>query len=316
MFPGDLRQERRGRVRTVRYLVLYVAGGFVASLTQAAMTFWSARPPRRPGAEPRRQRSHRRGARRLLRAVSRLPVATWVVPVWVVKIPAWMFLGLWFMYQLVEERGLFDGEPTGAARVLRPRRRVRLRRARTRLLVGGTSHTPRGAGDPLPDREWQHCHADRPCADRSARQRRRPRRMAGTRRHGRHRPDRDHRLTAPKGAGRTRRGGRPRKRESQGAAGTLRRAGARMPRPLAPDAARATGARAGRRTEPSAISASVTVKRPAARPAWSRARRAAPAAGRIQGLRRRRTGTGHAGVRPAQPPRRCGARRQTPPQGR
>ena len=29
-------------------------------------------------------------------------VTTWIFPVFVVRIPAWIWLGLWFLYQLIE----------------------------------------------------------------------------------------------------------------------------------------------------------------------------------------------------------------------
>jgi membrane associated rhomboid family serine protease len=36
--PGDLRQERRGLARRLRYLAFYVAGGFAAAALQTATT--------------------------------------------------------------------------------------------------------------------------------------------------------------------------------------------------------------------------------------------------------------------------------------
>jgi membrane associated rhomboid family serine protease len=33
-------------------------------------------------------------------------VLTWIFPVFLVKIPAWIYLGLWFLYQLIEAFGL------------------------------------------------------------------------------------------------------------------------------------------------------------------------------------------------------------------
>jgi hypothetical protein len=43
-------------------------------------------------------------------------VTTWIFPVFVVKIPAWIWLGLWFLYQLIEGSfGLFNAKANGAA---------------------------------------------------------------------------------------------------------------------------------------------------------------------------------------------------------
>ena len=33
-------------------------------------------------------------------------VLTWIFPVFLVKIPAWIYLGLWFLYQLIAAFGL------------------------------------------------------------------------------------------------------------------------------------------------------------------------------------------------------------------
>jgi membrane associated rhomboid family serine protease len=41
-------------------------------------------------------------------------VRTWIFPVFLVRIPAWIFLGLWFLYQLVEANfGLFSAQSNG-----------------------------------------------------------------------------------------------------------------------------------------------------------------------------------------------------------
>jgi membrane associated rhomboid family serine protease len=41
-------------------------------------------------------------------------VLTYIVPVFLVKIPAWVFLGLWFLYQLIEANfGLFSASANG-----------------------------------------------------------------------------------------------------------------------------------------------------------------------------------------------------------
>jgi len=70
-------------------------------------------------------------------------IRTWIFPVFLVRIPAWIFLGLWFLYQLIEASfGLFSASANGggvaffahvggfvlgllAARLLAPRDRPR-----------------------------------------------------------------------------------------------------------------------------------------------------------------------------------------------
>ena len=78
--PGHLRRVRRGRLRSLRYLAFY----FAAVL----------------------------GAYFILYPGSR--VTTWIFPVFLVKVPAWIWLGLWFLYQLVEGSfGLFNAQANG-----------------------------------------------------------------------------------------------------------------------------------------------------------------------------------------------------------
>src|SRR5512133_3179482 len=90
----------------LRYLGFYVAGGFVATMTQAAVTllFGSALDARVPnlGAS---------GAFSVLYPTARIRT---LVLVFVVKIPAWVYLGGWFVYQLVEgHAGLTSAAATG-----------------------------------------------------------------------------------------------------------------------------------------------------------------------------------------------------------
>ena len=41
-------------------------------------------------------------------------VLTWIFPVFLVRIPAWIFLGAWFLYQLIEaDCGLFNAHANG-----------------------------------------------------------------------------------------------------------------------------------------------------------------------------------------------------------
>jgi membrane associated rhomboid family serine protease len=52
------------------------------------------------------------GAYFLLYSGSR--VLTWIFPIFLVHIPAWIFLGLWFLYQLIEANfGLFSASANG-----------------------------------------------------------------------------------------------------------------------------------------------------------------------------------------------------------
>ena len=70
-----------------------------------------------------------------------------LVVVFPVRIPAWVFLGVWFLYQLVEANfGLFSAErQRRRRRVLRPRRRLPLRRAPSPRLVAGAAARSRPA---------------------------------------------------------------------------------------------------------------------------------------------------------------------------
>jgi len=41
-------------------------------------------------------------------------IRTWIFPIFLVRIPAWIFLGLWFLYQLIEASfGLFSASANG-----------------------------------------------------------------------------------------------------------------------------------------------------------------------------------------------------------
>jgi membrane associated rhomboid family serine protease len=52
------------------------------------------------------------GAYFLLYAGSR--VRTWIFPIFFLRIPAWVFLGLWFLYQLIEANfGVFSTKANG-----------------------------------------------------------------------------------------------------------------------------------------------------------------------------------------------------------
>ena len=95
------------------YLAFYFAGGFVAMLTQTAMTllFGTAGDARVPELGASGAIAAVLGAYFVLYPSSR--VLTLVV-VWPLRIPAYVFLGLWFLYQLVEANfGLFSSTANG-----------------------------------------------------------------------------------------------------------------------------------------------------------------------------------------------------------
>jgi membrane associated rhomboid family serine protease len=113
----------------VRYLIFYFAGGFVAMLTQSGITllFGTAADARVPTLGASGAIAAVLGAYFVLYPGSR--VRTWIFPVFLVRIPAWIFLGLWFLYQLIEANfGLFSASANGGGvGLLRARRRVRVR---------------------------------------------------------------------------------------------------------------------------------------------------------------------------------------------
>ena len=98
----------------VRYLALYFAGGFFAMLTQTAMTllFGSAAEAQVPELGASGAIAAVLGAYFVLYPGSR--IRTYIFPVFLVQIPAWVFLGLWFLYQLIEANfGLFSASANG-----------------------------------------------------------------------------------------------------------------------------------------------------------------------------------------------------------
>ena len=97
----------------VRYLAFYVAGGFVASMTQAAVTLLagSAADGRVPTLGASGAIAAVLGAYFVLYPNSRVLT---LVLVFLVRIPAWVFLGVWFLYQLVEGNfGLLSASANG-----------------------------------------------------------------------------------------------------------------------------------------------------------------------------------------------------------
>jgi membrane associated rhomboid family serine protease len=101
---------------SLRYLVFYFAGGFAAMMTQTAMTllFGTAAEARVPELGASGAIAAVLGAYFVLYPGSR--VGTWIFPVFLVRIPAWIFLGVWFLYQLIEASfGLFSASANGGA---------------------------------------------------------------------------------------------------------------------------------------------------------------------------------------------------------
>jgi len=98
----------------VRYLAFYFAGGFAAMLTQTGITLWfgSAADAQVPNLGASGAIAAVLGAYFVLYPSSR--VRTWIFPVFFVNIPAWIFLGFWFLYQLIEGNfGLFSSSANG-----------------------------------------------------------------------------------------------------------------------------------------------------------------------------------------------------------
>jgi membrane associated rhomboid family serine protease len=97
----------------LRYLLFYLAGGFVATMTQTAMTllFSDSAAAQVPNLGASGAIAAVLGAYFIL--FPRSKVLTLVV-VFLVRIPAYVFLGLWFLYQLVEGNfGLFSATADG-----------------------------------------------------------------------------------------------------------------------------------------------------------------------------------------------------------
>jgi membrane associated rhomboid family serine protease len=97
----------------LRYLAFYFAGGFVATLTQTFITlvFSSHAAAQVPNLGASGAIAAVLGAYFILYPDSRILS---IVVVFLVRIPAWIFLGLWFLYQLVEGNfGLFSASANG-----------------------------------------------------------------------------------------------------------------------------------------------------------------------------------------------------------
>jgi len=98
---------------SLKYLVFYFAGGFVATLTQAGMTllFSSAAAARVPCLGASGAIAAVLGAYFILYPKSR--IVLFPIPL---VVPAWLFLGLWFLYQFVMANlGLLSPGNSGVA---------------------------------------------------------------------------------------------------------------------------------------------------------------------------------------------------------
>jgi membrane associated rhomboid family serine protease len=97
----------------LRYLGFYFAGGFVATMTQTLATLLAGTTAdaHTPNLGASGAIAAVLGAYFVLYPTSR--VLTLVV-VWPVRIPAYVFLGLWFLYQLIEANfGIFSASANG-----------------------------------------------------------------------------------------------------------------------------------------------------------------------------------------------------------
>jgi membrane associated rhomboid family serine protease len=97
----------------LRYLLFYFAGGFVATMTQTAMTLLagSAAAAHVPNLGASGAIAAVLGAYFVLYPDSRV---LGLLVFWPVRIPAWVFLGVWFLYQFFEGNfGLFSASANG-----------------------------------------------------------------------------------------------------------------------------------------------------------------------------------------------------------
>ena len=96
--------------------LLYLVFCFATMLTQTGMTllFGAAQDARVPELGAGGAIAAVLGAYFVLYPASR--VRTFIFPVFLDRIPAWIFLGLWFLYQLIEANfGLFNAKANGGA---------------------------------------------------------------------------------------------------------------------------------------------------------------------------------------------------------
>jgi len=97
----------------IRYLVFYFAGGFVATITQTAVTllFGTAAEARVPNLGASGAIAAVLGAYFVLYPHSQVFGLLFIFPI---TLPAWFFLGFWFLYQLLEANfGLVGSSANG-----------------------------------------------------------------------------------------------------------------------------------------------------------------------------------------------------------
>jgi membrane associated rhomboid family serine protease len=97
----------------LRYLAFYFAGGFVATMTQTAITllFGTTAESHVPNLGASGAIAAVLGAFYILYPSAR--IRTWVF-FFIVRIPAYLYLGAWFLYQLIEANfGLFSSSANG-----------------------------------------------------------------------------------------------------------------------------------------------------------------------------------------------------------
>jgi membrane associated rhomboid family serine protease len=97
----------------IRYLAFYLAGGFVATMTQTLITLAAGTTAdgRVPNLGASGAIAAVLGAYFVLYPGSRVLT---LVFVFLARIPAWIFLGVWFLYQLIEGNfGLFSASSDG-----------------------------------------------------------------------------------------------------------------------------------------------------------------------------------------------------------
>ena len=98
----------------LRYLLFYFAGGFIAmmSQTEATLLAGSAQNARVPELGASGAIAAVLGAYFVLYPQSK--VRTYIFPIFFIRIRAWVFLGLWFLYQLIEANfGMFNAQANG-----------------------------------------------------------------------------------------------------------------------------------------------------------------------------------------------------------
>jgi membrane associated rhomboid family serine protease len=113
LFLAVFGKNVEGAFGPIRYLAFYFAGGFVATITQTAMTllFGTAAEARVPNLGASGAIAAVLGAYFVLYPNATVHGLIVIYPVW---LPAWFFLGAWFLYQLIEANfGLFGASANG-----------------------------------------------------------------------------------------------------------------------------------------------------------------------------------------------------------